>query len=56
MSEGIRRVSSYTPSGAAVHALSASWAGEMPETSSLLVMAAYVLITGSLAIWLFRWD
>jgi ABC-2 type transport system permease protein len=56
MPEGVRTVSSYTPTGAAVRALSASWAGDVPETSSLLVMAAYVLVAGSLAIWLFRWD
>lgn len=56
MPEGVRTVSGYTPSGAAVQALSASWFGEMPQTSSLVVMAAYVLVLGSLAIWLFRWD
>lgn len=56
MPEGVRTVSGYTPSGAAVQALSASWAGEVPDTSSLLVMAAYVLIAGSLAVVLFRWD
>ena len=56
MPEGVRTVSSYTPSGAAVQALSASWAGEVPPTSSLLVMAAFVVIVGSLAVWLFRWD
>lgn len=56
MGEGIRTVSGYTPSGAAVQALSASWAGDVPQTSSLLVMAAYVLVAGSLAVWLFRWD
>lgn len=56
MPEGVRTVSTYTPSGATVQALTASWAGDMPQTSSLLVMAAYALIAGSLAIWLFRWD
>lgn len=56
MPQGVRTVSTYTPSGAAVQALSASWAGEVPETSSLLVMAAYLVVTGSLAVWLFRWD
>jgi ABC-2 type transport system permease protein len=56
MPEGVRTLSRYTPSGAAVQALSASWVGQIPQTSSLLVMAAFVLIAGSLAIWLFRWD
>ncbi len=56
MPAGVRTVSGYTPSGAAVEALSASWAGEIPAASSLLVMAAYVLVMGSLATWLFRWD
>lgn len=56
MGEGVRTVSSYTPSGAAVQALSASWAGDVPATSSLLVMAVYVLATGSLAVRLFRWS
>ncbi|MEA2010498.1 MAG: ABC transporter permease [Actinomycetota bacterium] len=56
MPEGVRTMSSYTPSGAAVQALSATWAGEAPQTSSLLVMAAFVVVVGSLIIWLFRWD
>jgi ABC-2 type transport system permease protein len=56
MPAGVRTVSGYTPSGAAVQALSASWVGDVPETSSLLVMAAWALVAGSLAVWLFRWD
>ena len=56
MPAGVRTVSGYTPSGAAVQALSASWVGEVPQTSSLLVMAAWALVAGSLAVWLFRWD
>jgi ABC-2 type transport system permease protein len=56
MPEGVRTVSGYTPSGATVQALSDSWVGGVPETSSLMVMAAYALIAGSLAIWLFRWE
>jgi ABC-2 type transport system permease protein len=56
MPEGVRTVSGYTPSGAAVQALTESWAGNAPTTSSLLVMAAYVLVAGGLAVWLFRWD
>lgn len=56
MPEGLRTVSSYTPSGAAVQALSASWAGDMPEASGLIAMAVFLLVAGSLATWLFRWD
>lgn len=56
MPDGVRTVSSYTPGGAAVQALSASWSGDIPETSNLFVMAAWVFVAGSLAIWLFRWD
>ena len=56
MPDGIRTVSSYTPSGAAVQALSSSWAGDGPATSSLVVMAGYVVVAASLATWLFRWD
>jgi len=56
MPDGIRTLSSYTPSGAAVQALSDSWAGAMPETSTLLVLVAYIAALGWLASRLFRWD
>jgi ABC-2 type transport system permease protein len=56
MPEGVQTISLYTPAGAAVQALSDSWNGVVPETSSLLVMMAYVIVAGSLAVWLFRWE
>lgn len=56
MPHSIRTISGYTPAGAAVNALSASWAGNTPETSSLLVMAAYAAVTGAVAIQTFRWQ
>lgn len=56
MPQGIQTISGYTPAGAAVQALSDSWAGGVPETSNLLVMAAYALVAGSLAVRLFRWE
>lgn len=56
MPEGVRTISSFTPAGAAVQALSDSWAGGVPEASSLLVMAVYAVVAGSLAVWLFRWE
>jgi len=56
MPQGILTVSNYTPSAAAVQALTTSWAGNVPATSSLVVMAAYVLVAGGLAVLFFRWD
>jgi ABC-2 type transport system permease protein len=56
MPDGIQTISGYTPAGAAVKALSDSWVGGVPQTSSLLVMAAYAILAGSLAVRLFRWD
>ena len=56
MPEGVQTISLYTPAGAAVQALSDSWIGVVPETSSLLVMVAYVVVAGSLAVWFFRWE
>jgi ABC-2 type transport system permease protein len=55
MPDGIRTISSYTPAGAAVQALSDSWTGSTPQTSSLLVMLAYAVVAGALAVRLFRW-
>lgn len=56
MPEGIRTVSGFTPAGAAVQALSDSWAGGAPEANDLVVMAAWAVAAGLLAIWFFRWD
>lgn len=56
MPEGVRTISGYTPAGATVQALSDSWVGGVPQTSGLLVMVAYAIVAGSLAVRLFRWD
>jgi ABC-2 type transport system permease protein len=56
MPDGIRTVSSYTPAGAAVQALSDSWTGNTPHTSDLLVMLVYAAVAGALAVRLFRWQ
>ncbi len=56
MPEGVQAISTYTPAGAAVQALSDSWAGGVPQTAGLVVMAAYAIVAGSLAVWLFRWQ
>lgn len=56
MPEGLRRVSDLTPAGAAVQALSDTWAGMTPSTSNLIVMAAYAIGAGVLAALVFRWE
>jgi ABC-2 type transport system permease protein len=56
MPEGLRAVSDMTPSGAGVQAIQDTWAGLAPATSSLLVMAAFALGAGLLAIRVFRWE
>lgn len=56
MSDGLRRVSDLTPSGAAVQALKDTWSGLAPSTSSLLVMTAFAVGAGLLATRLFRWE
>ena len=56
MPEGLRRLSDLTPAGAGVEALQATWLGQAPPASSLLVMAAYALGFGLLATVFFRWE
>lgn len=56
MPEGVRTISEYTPAGAAVQALSESWIGNAPDPLALLVMAAYAVVAGFLAIRFFRWE
>ncbi|HLU31729.1 MAG TPA: ABC transporter permease, partial [Acidimicrobiia bacterium] len=56
MPEGVRTVSEYTPAGAAVQSLAGAWAGSGPDTSSLIVMATYAVVTVVLAAWWFRWE
>jgi ABC-2 type transport system permease protein len=56
MPDGIQTISNWTPAGAAVQALTESWIGNTPATSSLLVMAAYGLVAAALAVHFFRWD
>ena len=51
----IRTLSGYTPAGAAAQALSDSWSGATPRASDLLVMLAYAVGGGALAVRLFRW-
>lgn len=56
MPDGIQTVSGWTPAGAAVQALSDSWAGAAPSALSLLVLALSAAVAGGLAIRLFRWE
>lgn len=56
MSDGVRTISDLTPSGAAVQALSETWAGSAPSASSLLVMAAFSIVTALVAIRFFKWE
>lgn len=50
------RVGDYTPLGAAMQSLRASWGGTMPETLHLVVLGGYTLVAGALAARLFRWE
>ncbi len=56
MPERVQTISGYTPAGAAVTALGDAWAGAAPTASGLLVLAAYALVAGGLAVWRFRWE
>jgi ABC-2 type transport system permease protein len=52
----LRDIGDWTPLGAAVQALQSSMKGAFPPTQSLLVMAAYALVFGFLAVHYFRWE
>ncbi|MGD2102586.1 MAG: ABC transporter permease [Acidimicrobiia bacterium] len=56
MSEGLNTVSNFTPLGAAVQAMTDSWAGVTPSAAHLVVMAVWTLGCGLLAIRFFRWE
>jgi ABC-2 type transport system permease protein len=56
MPQGLKTLSDLTPAGAAVQAISDTWAGTAPSTSNLIVMAAYAIGAGVLAALVFRWE
>jgi ABC-2 type transport system permease protein len=56
MPEILRTVSDYSPLGAGVRALQDSIAGHWPPAQSLLVLVAWAVITGGLAVRYFRWQ
>jgi ABC-2 type transport system permease protein len=55
MSTVMRQIGNFTPLGAALHAVRDSWMGVDPRPEYLGIMAAYVLIAGTLAARFFRW-
>lgn len=56
MPEFVLRVSDYTPVGAFMQALRASWGGDWPQPLHLAVPAVYALGCGLLAARFFRWE
>ncbi len=56
MSSGLANFGNYTPLSASVQSLQAALAGTFPPTWALLVLAAYLLVFGALAIRMFRWE
>jgi ABC-2 type transport system permease protein len=55
MSTVMRQIGNFTPLGAALHAVRDSWMGVDPRPEYLGIMAAYVVIAGTLAARFFRW-
>ena len=56
MSAVMRQIGNFTPLGAALHAVRDSWMGLAPRPEYLGIMAAYVVIAGTLAALFFRWQ
>jgi ABC-2 type transport system permease protein len=52
----LRDVGDWTPLGAAVQAMQTSMQGGFPSAQSLLVMVAYAVVFGYLAVRYFRWE
>lgn len=56
MPDGLLAVSNLTPLGSAVQALEDSWFGVTPSVTNLVVMAAYAVVAGFIAVRAFRWE
>jgi ABC-2 type transport system permease protein len=56
MSPTMRQVGNFTPLGSALHAVRDSWMGIDPRPEYLVIMAAWTLIAGVLAVRFFRWQ
>jgi ABC-2 type transport system permease protein len=52
----LQHIGNYTPLDAAVQAMDAAMQGHFPPARPLLVMAAYAVVLGVVAIRLFRWE
>jgi ABC-2 type transport system permease protein len=50
------QIGDYTPLGAAMQSLRASWGGTMPEPLHLAVLGGYTVVAGVLAARMFRWE
>jgi ABC-2 type transport system permease protein len=56
MPDTMRLISDYSPAGAAVDAVQQAWFSGVTQVSSLLVMAVTVVVVGSTAAKVFRWE
>jgi ABC-2 type transport system permease protein len=56
LSPALQQVGNYTPLAAAVQAMDAAMQGHFPPARPLLVMAAYAVVFGIVAIRMFRWE
>ncbi|MDJ0924595.1 MAG: ABC transporter permease [Acidimicrobiia bacterium] len=56
MPDGLLLISDITPLGSAVQALEDSWFGMTPSAVNILVMLAYAVVVGFLAVRAFRWE
>jgi ABC-2 type transport system permease protein len=52
----LRQIGDYTPLGAAMQSLRASWGGTMPEPLHLGVLGGYTVVAGVAAARVFRWE
>ena len=49
-------MSDLTPLGSAVQAIEDAWFGATPSATNLLVMLAYTVVVGFVAVRVFRWE
>jgi len=56
MSPVMRQIGTFTPLGAALHAVRDSWMGLAPRPEYLGIMAAYAVIAAAVAARFFRWE
>jgi ABC-2 type transport system permease protein len=56
MPPALRNIGDWTPTGAAAHALQDAMFGSFPSAQSLLVLTAWAVAFGILAVRFFRWE